>query len=441
MSTAPFSAELWSESEQWSRDQLAAHQLDRLKSQMSYVFERSAYYGARFEALGWSPDDLGDLSDLSKLPFTRKYDYVESLAEAPPWGSGIAADPVDIERIHFSSGTTAKPAPLFWTGGDIERWTENYARMYYGQGIRREDIAQIMYTFSWFVGGSAAIQGFQRVGAASIPAGSRDSERQIETMMHYGTTVLPATPSFVFHLLEVAAGMGVDLRDSAVKTIVIGGEPGGSVPSTRARIEAGYGAEVFDTYGSLEFQPIAWECTAHDGLHFAEHSAIVEILDPVTDQPVPDGEPGVVVLTHLHREASPLVRWWTGDVAVRDSSPCACGRTTARLVGGVRGRADDMLVVRGVNLFPSAVEQIVRQAEGAAGEYVIVLDDSVKDPVTGYLTGIRIRLEAEASAPKDIGRSVESTIHARLGVRATVEVLPYGALPRSEHKAKRVIHE
>lgn len=441
MSTAPFSAELWSESEQWSRDQLAAFQLDRMQSQLRYVFDRSEFYRARFGELGWSPSELVDLRDLAHLPFTRKYDYVESLAAAPPWGTAVAADPTSLERIHFSSGTTAKPVPLFWTGGDIERWTENYACMYYGQGVRPQDIAQVMYTFSWFVGGSAAMQGFQRVGAASIPAGSRDSKRQIETMMQYGTTVLPATPSFVFHLLEVAAGMGIDLRDSAVRAVVVGGEPGGGVPSTRARIEEGYGAEVFDTYGSLEFQPIAWECTAHDGLHFAEHSAFVEILDPVTDEPVPDGEPGVVVLTHLHREASPLVRWWTGDVAVRDSSPCACGRTTSRLVGGVRGRADDMLVVRGVNLFPSAVEQIVRQAEGAAGEYLIVLDDSFKDPVTGYLTGIRVRLEAEAGAAPDIGQVVESTIHARLGVRALVEVVPYGALPRSEHKSKRVVHE
>ncbi|GAA1007947.1 CoA ligase [Acrocarpospora pleiomorpha] len=440
MTATPFSATLWNESERWSRDQLVAHQSDRLRSQLRYVSERSAFYAARFGELDWSPEDVAGLDSLAELPFTRKYDYVESLSAAPPWGSAIAADPESIERIHFSSGTTARPAPLFWTGGDIERWTENYARMYYGQGIRPADVAQVLYTFSWFVGGSAAVQGLQRVGAASIPAGSRDSERQIETMMHYRTTVLPATPSFVFHLLEVADGMGLDLRDSAVRKIVLGGEPGGSVPSTRSRIQDGYGAEVFDTYGSLEFQPIAWECTAHDGMHFAEHSAVVEILDPVTDEPVPDGDPGVVVLTHLHREASPLVRWWTGDVAVRDSSPCACGRTTARLVGGVRGRADDMLVVRGVNLFPSAVEELVRQAEGAAGEYLIVLDETVKDPVSGYLTGIKVRLEARSDAPVDLGSAVAAAIHARLGVRAHVEVVAYGELPRSEHKAKRVVH-
>ena len=437
----PDSADLWDQAESWSRDRLHAFQVSELTRQLAYVWKRSDFYRERLGKAGWQPGDLGADADLSKLPFTRKRDYVESLSAAPPWGSAIAADPEAIERIHFSSGTTARPAPLFWTGGDIERWTENYARMYYGQGIRRTDIAQVLYTFSWFVGGSAAVQGLQRIGATSIPAGSRDSERQIETMMHYQTTVLPATPSFVFHLLEVADRMGIRLHDTAVRTIVIGGEPGGSVPSTRTRIEAGYGAEVFDTYGSLEFQPIAWECTAHDGMHLAEHSAIVEILDPTNDEPVRDGDPGVVVLTHLNREASPLVRWWTGDIAVRDSAPCACGRTTARLVGGVRGRADDMLVVRGVNLFPSAVEQIVRRAEGAAGEYLIVLDDSVKDPVTGYLTGIKVRVEAEPGAVPDVGGELAAALHTQLGVRAEIEVLPYGTLPRSDHKAKRVLHE
>lgn len=441
MTTAPFPSHLWDASERWSRDELENHQLDRLRQQLRYVWTNSKFYRHRFNEIGWTPESLTDFGSLASLPFTRKSDYVGSLAAAPPWGSAIAASPANVERIHFSSGTTAKPAPLFWTAADIDHWTENYARMYYGQGVRSHDIAQILYTFSWFVGGSAALQGFQRIGATSIPAGPRDSERQIDTMMQFGTTILPATPSFVFHLLEVAEQMGVDLRESTVKTIIIGGEPGASVPATRTRIEEGYAAEVFDTYGSLEFQPIAWECTAHEGMHLAEQSAFVEILDPETNHPVPDGEPGVVVLTHLQREATPLVRWWTGDVAVRDSSPCPCGRTQARLIGGVRGRADDMLIVRGVNVFPSAIEQIVRRTPGAAGEYVIVLDSSVKDPQTGYLTGVKVRFEIEPDASADIGETVSAAIHSQLGIRAKTEPLHYGSLPRTEHKAKRIIHE
>jgi phenylacetate-CoA ligase len=441
VTTTPYSAQLWEESEAFSRDRLAAHQLEQLRRQLKHVGENSALYRARFAEAGWSPEDLRDFADLAQLPFTRKADYVRGLSDQPPWGAAIAVPPEAVARIHFSSGTTAKPAPMFWTESDIGHWTENYARMYYGQGVRVTDIAQIMYTFSWFVGGAAALQGFRRLGTGTIPAGPRDSERQIETMLTFGTTVLPATPSFVFHLLEIAAKMGVDLRDSAVRTIIIGGEPGASVPSTRKRIEDGYGAEVFDTYGSLEFQPIAWECVAHQGLHLAEQSSYVELVDPVTGSQVPDGEPGVVVLTHLDRAASPLVRWWTGDIAVRDSAPCPCGRTQARLVGGVRGRADDMLVIRGVNLFPSAVEQIVRETPGASGEYVIVLDESVRDPGTGYPTAIKIRFEAEVTAAADIADTISAAVHTRLGVRAVVEQVAFGSLRRSEHKAKRVVVE
>jgi phenylacetate-CoA ligase len=180
---------------------------------------------------------------------------------------------------------------------------------------------------------------------------------------------------------------------------------------------------------------------AHEGLHLAEQSSYVELVDPVTGSLVPDGEPGVVVLTHLDRAASPLVRWWTGDIAVRDSAPCPCGRNQARLVGGVRGRADDMLVIRGVNLFPSAVEQIVRETPGASGEYVIVLDESVRDPGTGYPTAIKIRFEAEVTAPAGIADTISAAVHTRLGVRAVVERVAFGSLRRSEHKTKRVVVE
>lgn len=221
---------------------------------------------------------------------------------------------------------------------------------------------------------------------------------------------------------------------------MLGGEPGASIATTRRRLEAEWDARCFDAYGSLEFQPIAWECAAQDGLHLAEDFAYAEIVDEA-GAPCADGTPGVLVLTHLDKEAGPLVRWWTGDVVVRDRTVCACGRTHARLIGGVRGRADDMLVVRGVNVFPSAVEEVVRGCPGLTPEYQIVLDASVRD-AQGFLMAIRLRVEREhADVPDDVGERLAQEIRARLSVRAVVEVLAAGALPRNTHKAKRVLRE
>jgi phenylacetate-CoA ligase len=260
-------------------------------------------------------------------------------------------------------------------------------------------------------------------------------------MFHYGTTAVSGTPSFMLHLAETAEAMGRPLTASSVSRIQVGGEPGAGVPATRAHIEQRWGARCFDGYGSLEFQPIAWECESQQGGHLVEDFAFAEVLDAETHEPVPDGTPGVLVLTHLDKQATPLVRWWTGDVVVRDSEPCECGRTLARLPGGVVGRADDMLVVRGVNLFPSAVEHIVRRTPGTTGEYLIVLDRDVKDANTGYLTGIKLRVEVAQGGSPDVARQLAAAVRAELTVRCLVESVPAGTLPRSTHKSKRVVTE
>jgi phenylacetate-CoA ligase len=198
---------------------------------------------------------------------------------------------------------------------------------------------------------------------------------------------------------------------------------------------------MFDCYGALECQPIGWETALQVGPQLAEDFIYVEILDPITEEPVPDGERGVLVLTHLEKEACPLVRWWTGDMVVRDRSQSPDGRTHARLVGGVVGRADDMLIVRGVNLFPTAIEDIVRAFPGTTNEYVIVIDDSVKDPKSGFLTGVKLRVEKAEGAPDNLAEILSSRLRELLQVRFVVEALPAGTLPRTVHKAKRVITE
>lgn len=437
----PFSPDIWDEAETWSRDRIEAFQREALARQLARVEKRSAHYARVFRDIGFSAGDFKGVADLKRLPLTKKADYVAGLDADPPFGSLRAVDVSEAVRVHFSSGTTARPAPVLWTKGDIERWSDLYARFLYAQGLRQGDVFQCMFNYSWFVGGLGATLAAQQIGALVIPGGSVDTKRQIETILHYGTSCVIGTPSFMAHVAEAAIEMGVDLAASSVRMVCVGGEPGASIPGTRERLERLWGAKMFDCYGALECQPIGWDSALQLGPQLAEDFIHVEILDPDTLEEVPDGERGVLVLTHLDKEACPLVRWWTGDVVVRDRTPTRDGRTHARLVGGVLGRADDMLIIRGVNLFPSAVEDIVRAFPGTTNEYVLVIDDSVRDEKNGFLTGVKLRVERADDAPADLGERLTHRLREKLQVRFIVEVLPAGTLPRTVHKAKRVITE
>ncbi|WP_230533905.1 phenylacetate--CoA ligase family protein [Microvirga roseola] len=439
--TRPHSKDVWDPVELWSRDQIEEFQLTALKKQLARVEERSAYYKQVFKEAGFRAADLKSLDDLHRLPITRKADYVAGLQADPPFGTLRAVNLDEAVRVHFSSGTTGRPSPVLWTKRDVERWADLYARYLYAQGLRAGDVFQCMFNYSWFVGGLGATLAAQYIGALVIPGGSVDTKRQIETILEYGTKAVIGTPSFMAHVAEAAEEMGVDLAASSVRMVCIGGEPGASIPGTRERLERMWGAKMFDCYGALECQPIGWDTALQLGPQIAEDFIHVEILDPDTLEPVEDGQRGVLVLTHLDKEACPLVRWWTGDVVVRDRTPTPDGRTHATLKGGVLGRADDMLIVRGVNLFPTAVEDIVRAFPGTTNEYVLVIDDSVKDPKSGFLTGVKLRVERMEDAPADLGETLAARLRERLQVRFIVEVLPAGTLPRTVHKAKRVIME
>ncbi|MDQ0614279.1 phenylacetate-CoA ligase [Microbacterium sp. W4I4] len=434
----PHSERYWHEVETFDRERLRELQLEKLRTQLVHVGENSVFYRRQWADAGFDPRSVRSLDDIRSLPTVSKTDYVQSLREDAPWGSMLAAPLRDVARVHFSSGTTSAPTPVCWTNADLDRWSDLYARSAYSQGIRADDIYQVLFGFAWFVGGLGVANAYARIGATVIPGGSSETERQIDVMETYGTTAVSGTPSFMLHLAETAERLGRPLSGNRVGRIQVGGEPGGAVPETRAFIERAWNAKVFDGYGSLEFQPIAWECEEQSGGHIAEDFALAEVVDGETGEPVPDGTPGVLVLTHLDKQATPFVRWWTGDVVVRDSQPCACGRTLSRLPGGVRGRADDMLVIRGVNLFPSAVEAVVRKFPGASGEHQIVLDDSMKDPNTGFATGIKLRAELPAD-DADAAHRLENAIRAELTVRCVVEAVPYGSIERSTHKSKRVV--
>ena len=438
----PYSDMIWSEAETWSRDRIEGHQFEALRRQLAYVQNHSAFYRERFAAAGFDARAFSSFDDLRKLPPTRKADYLASIDAAPPWGTALACAPEDICRVHFSSGTSARPAHNCWTFEDVDRWADLFARYFYGQGLRRHDVYQIMVSYAWFVGGMAITQGVERLGATGMPAGNQDTERQIETMFRYGTTALFMTPSFAAYLAEAALALGRDLRESKVRLIGLGGEPGGGIAATRARIESLWGVRPYDCYGMIEFQPTAWEVEGEDGLVLAEDFLFAEVLHPVTEEPVDDGEPGILVLTHLDKRAVPLVRWWTGDMVVRTRAAGATGRTHSRLAGGIRGRADDMLIVRGVNLFPSAVEDVLRAMPGVASEYQIVLDKSLRD-ASGFLTAIKLNIEAEAGVGAGVAEGLADAVGARirekLQVRAHVTVVAPQTIPRAVHKATRII--
>jgi phenylacetate-CoA ligase len=431
----------WDEVETWSRDRIEAFQIEALKSQLTRVAQRSAHYSRVFRDIGFDPKDLVSFSDLSRLPITRKPDYMAGLQADPPFGTFRAVDVSQAVRVHFSSGTTAQPAPVLWSQPDLDRWADLYARYFYAQGLRRNHVFQCMFNYSWFVGGLGATLAAQKVGALVVPGGAVDTGRQIETIIKYGTYCVMGTPSFMAHVAETAQDMGVDLAGSSVQMVCLGGEPGASIPGTRERLERMWGAKMYDCYGALECQPIGWDTALQLGPQIAEDFIYTEILDPDTLQPVADGKQGVLVLTHLDKEACPLVRWWTGDIVTRDRTPTPDGRTHARLLGGVLGRADDMLIVRGVNLFPTAVEDVVRAFAGTTNEYQLVIDDSVKDPKTGFLTGVKVRVERTDDAPQGLAEQLSAQLRQRLQVRFIVEVLPAGTLPRTVHKAKRVVTE
>lgn len=419
-----------------SREQLDLLQEKRLREQISYVHSNSPFYRRRMDEAGVAPHGALGMDDLQQMPVTTKEDLRESLSDHPPFGDFLAVDTDRVARIHFSSGTTGVPTPMMWTASDLDRWSELYARFLWAQGIRPGDRVQIAYSYAWFVGGLGTTAAIDRIGATVIPAGSGDTDRQLDTVRRYGTTRLICTPSFASYLAERADATGQPVSKEKVRSVHVGGEPGASLEATRRRVEQAWGARCYDCYGSLEFQPIAWECEEQSGPHLAEDAFLAEVLDRDTHKAVEPGNEGVLVLTHLDRQAAPLVRWWTGDVVSLDAQPCPCGRTHARLAGGVRGRADDMIIVKGVNVFPTAVEQAVRSVDAAGSEFRIVVPADRRT-----VTALRVLVEPAGTEVdrKQLEAELRRAIRNRVGVRPEVEVLDPGRLLRSTHKATRLI--
>ncbi|MEO0036058.1 MAG: hypothetical protein RLZZ501_2081 [Pseudomonadota bacterium] len=418
-----------------SRAEWRALQLDLLKRHLAHAEAGSPYYRASFRAAGVGAESVRSLDDLRRFPFLDKRILRERQQAAPLLGDIAAVPESEVVYVSASSGSTGVPTLSPFTAQDFDDWMDYEARQFWSSGLRPTDRYCHSLNFSLFVGGPCVL-GAQKLGALSIHAGTVPSERLLTILRQFQATAIWTTPSYAWYLGETARKEGIDpARDLAVKRIFVAGEPGGSIPETRARIESLWGASVYDYYGLSDiFGSCAGMCEEKNGLHWAEDHILAEVLDPITHEPVREGERGELVLTTLKKRARPLIRFRTGDIVSFTSEPCRCGRTSQRLLG-VHGRLDDMLIIRGVNLFPSDVEALVRQDEDFSGEYRLVV---TRDHHLDTLTVEAERHEGCAVPVEDLAARLTRRLKAVTGVGARVEILAAGALPRATHKAKRV---
>ena len=421
-----------------SRAAINASQLEQLRSLVAELFPGNRFYSQKLNAVGIT-FDVASLEDFSRrFPFTLKSELVADQRAYPPYGTNLTYPLDRYTRFHQTSGTMGTPLRWLDTPESWEWMLESWGEVYRAAGVDHSDHIYFAFTFGPFIGFWMAFEAGARLGALCIPGGGMSSAARVRAILDNSATVLCCTPTYAIRLAEVAAEEKIDLRGSRVKKIIVAGEPGGSVPSVRARLEELWpGARVFDHHGMTETGPVTHECPARPGvLHVIESAYYAEVIDPATGKPVPAGETGELVLTNLGRTGSPLLRYRTGDLVKADTQPCACGRHDMALLGGILGRTDDMIVVRGVNIYPSAVEEIIRAAEG-------VLEYQVRVNTAQALTELSVGIETKpdcADAAAVIER-LEKNFQAQFALRVPVKHMPPNSLPRFEMKAKRWVRE
>jgi len=412
-----------------SPEVLTAHQMSRMKVLLKELLASNPFYGARLREAGFADARLLDsLEDLENLPFTRKSDLVVNQDAHPPYGTNLTFPLDQYIHLHQTSGTAGKPLRWLDTCESWDWWARCWAAVYCAAGISAADRIFFAFSFGPFIGFWAAWAGSEKIGALAISGGAQDSYQRLRKLIALHATVLCCTPSYALHLAEVARKENIDLKKSAVRRIVVAGEPGGSVPGTKARIEEAWGARVFDHTGATEIGAHGMTCQGQCGVHLNESEFLIEVIDPLTLKPADEGE---LVITNLDRIGSPVLRYRTGDHVRINRDVCECGRTFARMDGGIIGRIDQMLIVRGVNIFPSSLESIVRSFPSVQEFRVII--DNVNEMDEILMVG-EVAGENPEDVVKDIGRE---TAH-RLGLRVGVEIATQ-PLPRFEMKAARVI--
>lgn len=414
-----------------NRDELRQHQLQRLNapdSGLALLRRQNAFYRSKLDG---SELPLGSLEALAELPFTLKSELVEDQARNPPYGTNLTYEPRAYTRIHATSGTTGRRLKCLDTPESWGWFTRCWQEIYRAMGITSSDRVFAAFGFGPFVGFWAGFEAAQQIGALAIPAGAQSSEQRLDWLIETEATVLLSTPTYALRLLEVAREKDIDLAASSVRNLLCAGEPGANIPSIRERIQTGWGARCWDHAGMSEAGAWGYQCPEDEGLHVIETEFYAEVLDSEGSEPVGDGETGELVLTNLGRWAQPALRYRTGDIVRFQSSPCACGSPFLRFPGGVLGRVDDMIPIRGVNVYPSAVESILRENSN-------VLEFQVDIHKQREMWAMRIEIEVRSTASETLVQAaVTEALSNRLGIRSAVSVVPAGSLPRYELKARR----
>ena len=416
------------------RAELEALQLERLKALLVRVYENVPTYREKYDAAGFDPRSVESLEDLARVPFTVKDD----LRSAYPYGM-FAVPLRDIVRVHSSSGTTGQISVVGYTRGDIDRWADLMARTFAAAGATADDVVQVTYGYGLFTGGLGAHYGSERLGALTIPISGGNTKRQVQVLTDFGVTVLACTPSYALLIAETAREMGIDPHELPLRVGVFGAEPWSE--GMRRQIEDELGVSAIDIYGLSEVlgPGVATECEHQNGLHVFEDHFIVEIVDPDTLQPVPDGQTGEVVFTTLTKEGIPVVRYRTRDISRIIPAQCACGRTMRR-IERITGRSDDMLIIRGVNVYPSQIEQVLLGIPMVAPHYQVVLSKR------GSMDNVEVHVEVapefafdEVRELERLQRRVKADIESVLAVSIAVKLVEPKSIARSEGKAKRVV--
>ena len=420
--------------EERSADELKRLQFKLLKTLIYRVYSFSAFYHQRMKEAGVHPDDISALSDISRLPFMFKKDLRDNYPDGL-----IMSEPEELVRYHVSSGTTGKPTIVGYTRNDIYNWTESLARALTSAGIGRGDVMQVSYGYGLFTGGLGLHYGAERVGATVVPTSVGNTERQIELMQDLKVSAIACTPSYLLHMGEVAEKMGISIKsDTRLRKAIVGAEPWSE--QMRIRIRDWLGVDAYDIYGTSELSgPLFCECEYQQGFHIWGDLIYPEVLDPDTLQPVAPGQRGELVVTMLQKEGLPIIRYRTGDITAIREEPCPCGRTHPRMER-LSGRVDDMLIIRGINVFPSQIEHALLGIHEVGEHFMIEVDRK------GALDDLMVKVELPRDSFSDkitdlmrVKGKVERVLKGALNVAVTVELVEAGSLPRFEGKAKRVI--
>jgi phenylacetate-CoA ligase len=403
-------------------------QLKRLQSMLGPILKDNVFYRQKLNAAGFTrPEDIRTAEDYRRLPFTSKAELSADQIAHPPYGTNLTVSQDQFVRVHQTSGTTGQPLRWLDTDASWMWFAQCWKRVYQGAGVTAADRIFFAFSFGPFIGFWTAHEGARELGALSISGGSMTSVQRLQAIVDHQATVLVCTPTYALHLAEVAEAEGIDIVNGSIQTTIHAGEPGAGLPATRQRIERAWGATCYDHAGATEVGAWGFECEMRDGMHVNEGEFVFEVIDPDTCEPAEEGE---LVITNLGRVAMPVIRYRTGDRVKLNRDMCACGSSFWRLDGGVIGRVDDAIIIRGVNVYPSSIENVVRG-------FSEVTEFAVDIYRRHEMADMEIRLEVNGDSVDAVAEAVGQEVRHLLGIRARVQTVPNNTLPRFELKAKR----